>query len=199
AVLRAEDAVMVLTPHHLRVRGTARQAVDILGNRVLAQLRWHVFGIHAAVDELPGGAFVSRRPHPRRRHADADVAGIARIDEHGADAGLLAAGDAVPFAALGHAPERLVQRPGIAAVVRAEKPAGHGARPQAPGDSAGLEYPDLAERPRVGIVLAVLRFGRKHRRRQLTPGAGAVAAPQLGAEMAEIERRVDGVTRRQHG
>jgi len=51
----------------------------------------------------------------------------------------------------------------------------------------------------VGIVLAVLRFCRKHRRRQLAPGAGPVAAPQLGAEVAEIERGVDGVVRRQHG
>ena len=52
----------------------------------------------------------------------------------------------------------------------------------------------------VGIVLAVLRFCRKHRCRQLAPGAGPVAAPQLGAEMAEIERGVKrAVGLRQHG
>src|SRR5262245_57587259 len=169
-VLRAEHAVMVLAPHHLRARRAARQPVHVLRDRILAQLRRHVLGIHAAVDEAPAGALVAARPHARGRDADADVPGIARIHEHRADARLLAAGDAVPLAAVGHTPERLVQRPGLAAVVGAEEAAGHGAGPDPPGNAAGLEHPDLAERPGMRVFVAVrLGLRRKHRRRHLAP------------------------------
>src|SRR5262249_52173961 len=58
-ILRAEHAVVVLAPDDLRTRGAAREPVHVLRDRVLAQLRRHVFGIHTAVDELPGGALVA--------------------------------------------------------------------------------------------------------------------------------------------
>ena len=41
----------------------------------------------------------------------------------------------------------------------------------------------------MGIVTGILGLGRECRHRQLTPVSGAVAVPQLGSEMAEIERR----------
>ena len=41
------------------------------------------------------------------------------------------------------------------------------------------------------IVTGILRLWRERRDRHLAPRARAVAAPQLGAEMAEIERRPD--------
>jgi hypothetical protein len=40
------------------------------------------------------------------------------------------------------------------------------------------------------IVTGVGRFWRKRGCRQLLPGAGGVAAPQLGPKMAEIERGI---------
>src|SRR5262249_1931182 len=39
---------------------------------------------------------------------------------------------------------------------------------------------------------------RKHWRRHLAPLARALATPQLGAEMAEVERGIDPVALRQH-
>src|SRR5579862_5358422 len=41
-------------------------------------------------------------------------------------------------------------------------------------------------------------LGRKGRRRQFAPRAGAVAAPQLGAEMPEVERRIERLAVLQH-
>src|SRR5262249_36958625 len=155
-----EHAVVMLAPHDLGTRSAARQPVDVLRDRVLAQFRRHVLGVHAAVDEVPRGTLVAARPDAGGRDADADVARIARIDEDGAAARLLAAGDAAPLPPFGHAPERVVQRPGVAAIVGAEEAAGHGAGPQPPGHAAGLEHPDFAERPGMRIVRAVLRLRR---------------------------------------
>jgi len=50
----------------------------------------------------------------------------------------------------------------------------------------------------MGIVADVVGLRRKRRRRQLAPRAGPVAPPEFGAEMAKIERGVDGVPIRQH-
>src|SRR5258708_39699462 len=51
----------------------------------------------------------------------------------------------------------------------------------------------------MGIVTSVLRLGRECRYRQLLPRPAAVAAPQLGPEMAEIERGIHGAASvRQH-
>jgi hypothetical protein len=44
----------------------------------------------------------------------------------------------------------------------------------------------------MGIVAVVGGLWRKYRRCRLLPGPGGVTAPQLGAEMAEIERGIDG-------
>src|SRR5205823_9090733 len=55
AVLRAEDAVMVLTPDH---RGRARagdEAVHILRHRILAPVRRHIFGIEPLPADAPAG------------------------------------------------------------------------------------------------------------------------------------------------
>jgi hypothetical protein len=44
----------------------------------------------------------------------------------------------------------------------------------------------------MGIVAGVTGLCRERRHRHLTPHAGAVATPQLGAEMAEVEGGIDG-------
>ena len=188
-VLRAEDSIVVLTPHDLGVRGAAGQPMDVLEDRVIALLRRHILGIHAAVDQPPRAPSIRACPYARSRYADADVGGVARIDQHRVDAGLLAARDARPLPALGHMPQCLVQRPGRAAVVGAEEPARHRACPEAPRCPARLEHPDLAQRPGMRIFPGLLRLWREHRDRHLAPRPGAVAVPQLGSEMAEIERR----------
>src|SRR5213078_4032704 len=64
--------------------------------------------------------------------------------------------------------------------------------------------PDLVERPGMRVVAVRvfglrLGLGREFRHRELAPRAVAVAPPQLGAEMAEIECRVDVAVLRQHG
>jgi len=103
-VLRPEDAIVVLAPDDFRACGAVRQKMDVLDNRVLTPLRRHVLVVHAVIDDLPRGACVSARPKARAGHADADVRGIARVDQHRIDAGLLAAGDTEPLPTLGHMP-----------------------------------------------------------------------------------------------
>src|SRR5205823_1053136 len=49
------------------------------------------------------------------------------------------------------------------------------------------------------VIAGILRLRRKRRGRQLAPFCGAFAAPQLGAEMSEIERGMDGIALGQHG
>src|SRR5215472_19013589 len=49
-VFGAEDAVVVLAPHHLGLRAATRQPVDVLRDWIVALLGRHVFGIHAAID-----------------------------------------------------------------------------------------------------------------------------------------------------
>src|SRR6516165_2558144 len=134
--------------------------MDVLDDWVLAPLRRHVLVVHAVIDNLPSSASVGARPQARAGHADADVRRIARIDQHRIDAGLLAAGDTRPLPALGHMPQRSVQRPGFAAVIGAEKPAWHCACPNPTRNPARLECPYLAERPGMGIVTGILGLGR---------------------------------------
>src|SRR6185295_10482619 len=110
------------------------------------------------------------------------------IDEDRAQARLLAAGDAVPFLPLRHAPERIDERPRHAAIVGAEEAAGHRAGPDAALDAARLERPDLAERPRMRIVLGVLGLGREGGGGEFRPRAALALLPELRAEVAEIER-----------
>src|SRR5579883_1824909 len=198
AILRAEDAVVMLTPEDVGMGGAAGEAMDVLGDRLLAQLRRHVFGTHAAVDDAPGGAAIAARPDARRRDADPDVVGGARIDEDRVDAGLLAAGDAEPFPPLRHAPQRLDEGPALAAVIGAEEPARHGAGPEPARNAALLERPDLAQGPGMRIVRRVRGLRREGRGRELAPVPAGFAAPELGAEMAEIERRMERALRRQH-
>src|SRR5581483_8827902 len=155
-VLGTENAVVMLAPHHLGPRGAARELVHILRDRVLAQLGRHVFRVESFAEQAPRGALVGARPNAAGRDAHADVLGVAGVDQHRGEARLLAAGDAVPLLPLGHAPERLAERPGEAAVVGAEETPGHGAGPEAAGPAAGLERPDLAERPGMRIVARVL-------------------------------------------
>src|SRR5262249_12592526 len=99
--------------------------------------------------------------------------------------------DTKPLPTLGQTPKRLVQRPGFAAIVGEEEPARHRAGPQPAQYATRFEYPDLAERPGMRIVAGFRRFWRKGGNRNLVPPPRAVAPPQLGAEMAEVECSVD--------
>src|SRR5262249_58584007 len=95
---------------------------------------------------------------------------------------------------------RFCQRPGFAAVIGAKKPARHCACPDPTRNPARFECPDLAKRPGMGIVTGILGLGREYRHGQLTPVSGAVAAPQFGSEMPEIQCGIDGaVGNSQHG
>src|SRR6185437_7469375 len=119
-ILRAEDAVVMLAPDDFRMRGAARQAVDVHGDGILAVFGRHVLVVHAAaIHDAPRLAAVVARPDAGGGDADADLVGPARIDQHRADAGLLAAGDAHPLPALGHGPQRFNERPAFAAIVGA--------------------------------------------------------------------------------
>src|SRR5919205_1139962 len=99
----------------------ANQAVDVLRDRQPLLLRRHVFVVHTLVDDAPRGAAIGARPNAGGRDADADVVGVARIDQHRADAGLLATRHPHPLPPFRHEPQRLVQRPGLAAVIGTEE------------------------------------------------------------------------------
>src|SRR5690606_13560518 len=76
----------------------------------------------------------------------------------------------------------------------AEQRAGNGAGPEAPRlvGAARRQGPDEGEARRLVALLVRLQPHWKGRRRQLGPGLPAVVgAVQLGAEVAEIERRVE--------
>ena len=120
--------------HHTTCGWAAQRASRCtLNDRIFAVLRWHVLGIHTAVDEAPRVPHVDACPNARRRNANADVGGIAGIDQHRIDPGLLSASEAGPLPALGHMPQGHVQVPGCAAVIGAEQAARHGTGPQAIG------------------------------------------------------------------
>src|SRR5690348_6822769 len=190
-ILRTEDAVVVLAPDGVWMRSAAREPMDVHGDRIFAAFGWHVFVVHAAtVHDAPRFAGVVARPNTGRRDADANLIGLARIDQHRADARLLAAGDAHPLLALGHEPQSFNERPTFARVVGAKQPAGHGAGPQPAGHETRFKRPDLAERPGMRIVSRAIGLGRKRRHAELAPGI-AFAFPEMRAEMAEIERGVE--------
>jgi len=113
----------------------------------------HPWSLGKVWELVPGGV-------PARIWAGTMPGGLFRSDDGGASWSLVeslwrsperkqwfgvAAGDAAPFFALRHAPERIDQRPRRAAVVRAEEPARHRAGPQASVGSARFEHPDFSQ------------------------------------------------------
>ena len=145
-------------------------------------------------------AVVGARPHPGGRDADADVGGVARIDQHRIDAGLLAAGDADPLPPLGHPPQRARSAPTRRRHRRSGRARPASCRPTAaPATPPGSITQILPSDQGCGSSPASSGFGGKAGTASSRQSPGGVAAPQLGAEMAEVERGVDHAVMRQHG
>ncbi len=195
------DAVVMLAPQLVRLARATHDAMGILDRLRTGQLGRHVGGEHALGAQRPAGAAVRGQPGAAAGHPHQHRIAVARIDADAVDARHIVAA-AHPLRALRHVPKRVDQLPAVAAIVRAEQAARQGAGPQHARliGSARRQAPDHAHRPfdRIG---AVQRFGGKGRRRHFHPSAGARVAPmQLGAEVAEVERRVQGAVTpvRQH-
>src|SRR3990170_3945907 len=103
-----------------------------------------------------------------------------------------------PFVTLRHVPQCVDHLPGSTPIARAEQPARHGAAPDHPRliRPACLERPDQLRRPVYRLAPAIkinepyglFRIGG---RGDFLPGLSAlVAAMQLDAEMAVVERRI---------
>ncbi|MNN28695.1 hypothetical protein D3C81_1422740 [compost metagenome] len=103
AIAGGEDAVVVLHPQHVGLRGAMHQAVRVLDRRFLAQFRRHVVGTHPFRRAAPVGAAVAGLPDAAAGHSDGDVPAVARIDAHRVDARPVVAA-AEPAGALGAVP-----------------------------------------------------------------------------------------------
>jgi hypothetical protein len=71
---------MVLRPHALWRCRTLHQAVDILSNRVVGQLRRCVFGAHTFTALCPSRTAILGEPDAPRRHCDPRALRIAWVD-----------------------------------------------------------------------------------------------------------------------
>ncbi len=195
AVATEEDAVMVLTPDRVRRRAALGQAVRVLGQRLERLIGRHVGGAQPLAAEPPAGPGIVAEPDAGGRDAERQAGGVARVDADRMDAGLVVPA-AEPVRPGLVVPQRLVQRPAFAAIVGPEQPARDGAGPQRarPICATRLQRPDHRHAGRVGGVGAGRRKGR---RGQLGPAfAVIVGAVQLHAEMAEVERRIEGAVAR---
>ncbi|MCY1424715.1 hypothetical protein D9M71_404750 [compost metagenome] len=109
-----------------------------------------------------------------------------------------------PAGALGTVPQRTVQLPAVAAVGAAEQPAGNGPGPEHAGlvHPAGLQAPDLLEAPGRLRGVAFLRLGQRLGLRRIgrhgafLPVLPCPLAPQLDAEVAEVERGIQAAVAR---
>ena len=61
-----EDSVVVLHPHAVRRSRALHQAMDILGDRVMRQLRWHVLGAHSLPTLSPARTGILGEPDASR-------------------------------------------------------------------------------------------------------------------------------------
>ncbi len=61
-----EDSVVVLHPHAVRRSRALHQAMDILGDRVMRQLRWHVLGAHSLPTLCPARTGILGEPDASR-------------------------------------------------------------------------------------------------------------------------------------
>src|SRR5262245_23831561 len=80
AIGRAEDAVVVLHPEHVRIGRALNKAVHVLDVRIVGWLRWIVLGTQSMTGESPGLSTIASDPHAARRDADGDVLRIMWID-----------------------------------------------------------------------------------------------------------------------
>src|SRR2546422_1678395 len=179
---RFEDAIVMLHPEYLGIRGTLHEAVDVLNVRITLLFGRIILGAHTAAGLGPGFPGVSRDPDAASRHADADVARIARIDANGMNSGPFGAVRA-PLFAFGMVPKRTIQFPGLTTVFRFEQAAGHCPAPDQARliRAARCEAPYEFERPIERLVeegngFGHISFGHRRilRRRDLLPGLPAV-------------------------
>src|SRR5688572_22009489 len=75
-----EDAIVMLHPERFGIRSALHQTVNILNIGIELLLRRIVLGSHSAPGLFPRLAPVARDPYASGGNADADVAGVARID-----------------------------------------------------------------------------------------------------------------------
>ena len=186
----------MLHPQHVGVGAALRHHVRVLDVGLELAFGRHELRAHAGGGGLPARAAVARGPHPAARHAHLHVTGIARIDQHRVNAGMIGAA-AEPLLAPRIVPQRPVERPRLAAVIGTEQPARQGAAPDHAGlvRAAGRERPDQLQRPlgrrafhrrlrRVAFGLVGIL-----RRRHLVPrGAAVRRSLQLDAEVAVVQR-----------
>ena len=176
-------------------RWALHQAVHVLGDRIVGQLRRHVVGAHALAALRPGLAAVLGEPDAAGRDRDPDPLRVARIDDDRMQAGQIGAATH-PHLALGVIPQRAHHLPDSAVVARPEQSAGQRAAPDHAGlvRAAGHQRPDArrapGQRPAPHVVLLeALGLRRIGRCRDLLPTVGG-RAMHLDAEMAVVERGI---------
>jgi hypothetical protein len=199
AIRRAVDAAVVLAPDDVGVCTALCQLVDVLGDRIALLVGRHVFIVEALAQLLPRRAGIHGADNAAAGNPDDDAVGIRGIDQHVGDPRHLAAGNAEPALALWHRPERVVELPAFATVVGSKQAARHGAGPNAAFDAARRQVPDAPHGPRMRIVLGIVGLRRKRGHLDLLPIAISDAAPEVRAEMAEVERGEHGIALGQHG
>ncbi len=170
------------------VRSALCNAVRILDGRILAALRRHVRREHSLRTAVPRSAAVVADPHAAARNSQRDVVVVGRVDADRVDPRVVVAA-AEPMFALGLAPQRLVQRPGCAAVLGAKQSARQRPGPQLAGplQTSRFQRPDQLHgwSLRAGFLLRIRRGAG------FLPGTPLVfRAMQLHAEVPEVQRRV---------
>ncbi len=183
----------MLRPKDLGSRRALRQAMHILDVGIVAALRRHEFGVHAFAGELPARAAVGALPGAAAGDRDGH---FFTVEADRVDAGLVVAA-AEPFGTLLAIPQRAHQRPALAAVAGPEQASGNAARPEIV--ACAFERPDLHQLPG-HLVIVAFRLGGVSGSRDLVPGVAAIIGTvELDAEMAEVQRCIDGLALRQHG
>ena len=196
AIGGSEDTVVMLHPERIGVGQALYDLMRILRVRFELHLRRHVFGAHPCAPDAPRLSAVARHPRAAARDADDHIVRIARVYANRVNAGIVGAA-AEPHFALRVVPQRAIQRPRVAAVLRLEQSARHRAAP----DHAALvrasrgERPYQLERPvdRLAVVRHLRRVAVGHRRigrrADLLPRrAFIMRSMELGAEMSVTER-----------
>ncbi|MFC6671072.1 hypothetical protein [Marinobacterium aestuariivivens] len=145
-IVGAEDAVVVLNPEPVRRGRAAHHPVRVLADGFVGLFRRQEGRPQSLACLLPVRAAVGAFPDAAAGDGEADPVAVLRVYADGVYAGrvVTAAEPEFPFGPL---PQRLDERPAVAAVRRSEEPAGDGAGPQGAGlvGMAGGQFPDLGD------------------------------------------------------
>src|SRR6516164_3240299 len=106
---------MMLHPHALWRCRALHEAMHVLRNGVVGELRRRVLSAHAFPTLAPGHAAILRVPDSAGRDCDEQAPGTARIDADRVDARQISA-SAHPLPALGMVPERAHHLPALAVI-----------------------------------------------------------------------------------